>query len=215
MSATTLNNDSMKNYMEYSDEPEKLTGLLKELEVSYVSQGMRKYFPDDTDKREVIEVTVKRGERSISFDYGLSLVDSEGLNMPKNMPHSGESDRTFISMAGLPKSLTRLFITKSGKALAGRYKGMEGTFHSFQGNWTEYSKVKELRRKEALKGLLYSILCSLRSDYYCPTIFEDFCGEFGYDEDSRKAHDTWQACLKMSQKVQNILFEDEVNYLPA
>ena len=47
-----LENESMTDYMQYSDEPEKLDALLKELEVSYVRQGVRKYFQDDKEERE-------------------------------------------------------------------------------------------------------------------------------------------------------------------
>ena len=35
------------------------------------------------------------------------------------------------------------------------------------------------------------------SDCDCGAMdFRDFCGEFGYDEDSRKAFKTWRACVR-------------------
>jgi hypothetical protein len=35
--------------------------------------------------------------------------------------------------------------------------------------------------------------------------FEDFCGSFGYDADSRKAHTTWKACAKMTKQLRRLL----------
>ncbi len=38
--------------------------------------------------------------------------------------------------------------------------------------------------------------------------FEDFCSEFGYDNDSRKAERTWKSCASMAPKVRQLLGED-------
>lgn len=38
--------------------------------------------------------------------------------------------------------------------------------------------------------------------------FKDFCAEFGYDTDSRKAEATWKACAKMTSKVRQFLGTD-------
>lgn len=34
--------------------------------------------------------------------------------------------------------------------------------------------------------------------------FREFCGEFGYNEDSRTAEKTWKACKKSGEKLRNI-----------
>ena len=62
--------------------------------------------------------------------------------------------------------------------------------------------------------MLYSILSCVSLDYYIPNIFEEFCAEFGYDTDSRKAFDTWQACLIQSNKLRKVFSEDEISALP-
>lgn len=41
---------------------------------------------------------------------------------------------------------------------------------------------------------LYSVLTSLKSDATDGETFEDWCANFGYDTDSRKAMDTYLAC---------------------
>lgn len=38
--------------------------------------------------------------------------------------------------------------------------------------------------------------------------FAEFCREFGYDEDSRKAEKTWKACVAMKRKVDRFFGED-------
>jgi len=73
--------------------------------------------------------------------------------------------------------------------------------------------VKNAERK-LVADLLYSVLCSVKSEYSCDNTFEDFCCDFGYDTDSRKAFATWQACLEQSRKLQTIFTQDEINCFP-
>ena len=43
--------------------------------------------------------------------------------------------------------------------------------------------------------------------------FDDFCSDFGYDSDSRKAHATWKACRKMSERLSRLLDSAEIERL--
>lgn len=43
--------------------------------------------------------------------------------------------------------------------------------------------------------------------------FSDFCGEFGYDEDSIKARETWLACKQSLDKAKRILDADIYDFL--
>ena len=43
--------------------------------------------------------------------------------------------------------------------------------------------------------------------------FENFCGDFGYDEDSRKAEKTYKAVLAEWQNVKMLWSDDEINKL--
>lgn len=38
--------------------------------------------------------------------------------------------------------------------------------------------------------------------------FEEFCADFGYDSDSRQAHNTWKACSKLAPRVRRLLGDD-------
>jgi len=62
---------------EYSEEPNKLMGLLSQLTISIADKGEQTgYFEDDKNPRRVVAVTIKRGEREVIFDFGLSLYDT-------------------------------------------------------------------------------------------------------------------------------------------
>lgn len=45
--------------------------------------------------------------------------------------------------------------------------------------------------------------------------FGDFCSDFGYDEDSRKAHANWRACIRINDAMQKLLGEDYEAFLYA
>ena len=50
----------------------------------------------------------------------------------------------------------------------------------------------------------YSVLACCSSEYHCPETFEEFCNEFGYNEDSIKDKKTFDACKKQSAKLKKI-----------
>ena len=74
-----VGNPRIDKCCEYSEEPEKLRELLKSITITYRFCALRKYWPDDKDFRLVIEVTVKRNEKIIQFEIGLSIADTEIL----------------------------------------------------------------------------------------------------------------------------------------
>lgn len=46
------------------------------------------------------------------------------------------------------------------------------------------------------------VLSSLRTDCYAGELtFEDFCSDYGYDEDSRSAYGTWEDCAAMRRRI--------------
>jgi len=38
--------------------------------------------------------------------------------------------------------------------------------------------------------------------------FDEFCREFGYDTDSRRAYDAWEACRRTRRRLRNLLGDD-------
>ena len=79
-------------------------------------------------------------------------------------------------------------------------------------------------KQEFFDGLLYSCLCSCKSDYYASNDFEEFCSEFGYNSDSIKDKKLWEKCLigltflyikKQFNKLQKIFSDNEIECLPS
>ena len=100
--------------------------------------------------------------------------------------------------------------------------GIEGTFrHNGQiAAFAQHVIDAKLRRLDLarFKALTprvspssYSVLACL-TKYDCGT-FEDFCSEFGYDIDSRKAKKTYKAVCKEWKNVQSIWSDDEIEQL--
>lgn len=53
-----------------------------------------------------------------------------------------------------------------------------------------------------------TVLDCLCSDATCPDTFEDFCSEYGYDTESRRAERTFHACLKVRDDMREFLGDD-------
>ena len=61
-----------------------------------------------------------------------------------------------------------------------------------------------------------SVLSSLLLDSSAiDQTFEDWCGEFGYDTDSRKAEKTYKACVKNGERLKRLLGDDFETFLYA
>lgn len=58
---------------------------------------------------------------------------------------------------------------------------------------------------------LYDVLTCLQK--YDVGSFEDFCGEFGYDEDSRTAERTYKAVVKEFEAMERLFNSDELEVL--
>ena len=58
---------------------------------------------------------------------------------------------------------------------------------------------------------LYDVLACLQK--YDVGSFEDFCGDFGYDADSRTAEKTYKAVVKEFQAMQRLFNSDELEVL--
>lgn len=57
--------------------------------------------------------------------------------------------------------------------------------------------VDEGQMKDALLCFVTDARCGQLS-------FRDFCGELGYDQDSRKAYKTWEACKRATKKFETL-----------
>jgi hypothetical protein len=60
----------------------------------------------------------------------------------------------------------------------------------------------------------YDVLTSVSCDFFAPNNFNDFCAEFGYDEDSRSALRIFRAVQVQKARLRMVFNEHEVRLLP-
>lgn len=59
----------------------------------------------------------------------------------------------------------------------------------------------------------YSVLACLGSDAFCPDTFEEFCSEYGYEEDSRKALQTFNRASRFADRIRAFFTASEIEEL--
>jgi len=85
-----------------------------------------------------------------------------------------------------------------------RFQGRQYSFDFWQG--------PAITGEPTAEGCLECLLSDAQSG---EQDFESFCGEFGYDQDSRKAEKTWQACQKTTAGLKRLLGDDYEAFLYA
>lgn len=73
-----------------------------------------------------------------------------------------------------------------------------------------YKMGTGLKGGPTLADVLYSVLSDGDSGGWD---FEGFCAEFGYDEDSRRAHAAWQACRATADHLTRMFSDAELEAL--
>lgn len=67
-----------------------------------------------------------------------------------------------------------------------------------------------------LKDVLYSLLCTIKSDAGIYELdFDEFCAEYGYDEDSCKAHRAYRQCCAFSSRTARVFSDEEIGSFPS
>lgn len=59
----------------------------------------------------------------------------------------------------------------------------------------------------------YDVLACISGDAYCPDTFKDFCGEYGYDQDSIKALQTFRQCSAFAKRLLAFFTDAELEQL--
>jgi len=185
------NEKSIALCIEYSDNKEQLQNVIDTLQISCSFVSFNKVEKDLLST--TINVKIVRNSREINFEYHLSHNDTIILQ------HDNSKEIYSINCRGINNPL-RAFIVKPNNPY---YKPLQS------------QKIKNGLIQEMINHLLYSILCSIKNDYYIPDYFEDFCQEFGYNEDSIKDNKLFNACRKQKQKLIKIFNEDDMECLPS
>lgn len=146
------------------------------------------HFEDDKDKRDIYSIYIGRGKRGMSFDFGQSLNNSGVKIVNRN---TGKVFKTFDKSQYLKKDSS--FDVAKFRLLCG---------------W-QFGSCDKIELPKAPTN--YDILACLTK--YDPETFEDFCANFGYDEDSRKALKIYEAVKKEFTDLCTLFNDDELSEL--
>lgn len=119
-----------------------------------------------------------------------------------NRSFSLEFGQSIINSQHYTDTLQGRTYTTDGKARTGNY------------NITDIDTYKAVQKLTLVKGdepSAYDVLACLQK--YEVGSFEDFCGDFGYDTDSRSAKKTYKAVKKEFSNVCKIWTDEEIELL--
>ena len=142
------------------------------------------HFPQDKTPRDIYLITLGRNGREFVFNFGQSIKDS-GYYIDRDTKHRILCDGT--RPHGLPRA-TPEFIQQ---------------FCS----WGAHPP----KRHGAKKPSAYSVLACLQATD--PGDFEEFCDNFGYDNDSRTAMTTYKAVRAEFMSLERLYSPDELEAL--
>jgi hypothetical protein len=152
---------------------------LNEAGVTFKAEFLKhgKHFEDDKDERDIYKITLEREGRSYSFNFGQSLQNS-GKWMAYR--HIKGYERIYQSSKNISLFNEEVLKTVSELNKTSRKPNRLLTRESNIGKNPDFKAPD-----------CYDVLACLTK--YDPGTFEDFCGDFGYDEDSRTAEKTYKA----------------------
>lgn len=224
-------------------------------------EGFKKYFSDDTQKRNVFSWTFKRGDKVITGMFGSSINDSckPTPKLNSNEPveiYTGISTRPPIKNPNNKKIYFSFTINTTCNilnqinaktidaesiintdALQDRYdkfvsnyakgiknnepKGIMSSFDSCKNYVTKriLATIEQLKTETvlldqsdtALQPSAYDLLACLTK--YDPGTFENFCSDYGYDPDSRKAEKIYHSVVKEWNDISSLFNEKELSLL--
>ena len=152
-------------------------------------------FKGTTDKfiegltNDVYKVTLARGDRKYIFDFTQSHADSGfkllNTNTKKQVKYTWMKKEEFINLRELKR--VKMFLVRELGTLAG-------------------FKIIEPETPNA-----YDILSGVQK--YDVGTFEDFCSDYGYDDDSRKAEITYKAVLDEYNNLKMLYSDSELEVM--
>ena len=164
---TIYQNDAV--LYEYSDDPDALGKIIRELEFITCNLSLSNA-PWDGEQRIMSNVRIGYHGRVLRFNFYNSLANSRDFF----------TEHEYYPVKGYPKIKAR---------------GLDSDF---------------------LKDTLYSVLCTIRCEAGTHELsFREFCDEFGYDEDSRKAYSLYERCCDFSRDIARVFSSEEIGSFPS
>ena len=143
-----------------------------------------KHWDSDTQTRDIYECTLIRGSRKFTFDFGNSVINS-------GIVHAWSIDGAPTFRHNNVNCMASYYLKDAHKIL----------YHS--------NKFEILEKRT--KPSSYDILACLTT--YDPDTFENFCSNFGYDTDSKKAEKTYNSVLDEWKNIQALFTDEEIGQL--
>lgn len=81
--------------------------------------------------------------------------------------------------------------------------------HQLKARYSSYLDGRKYPVKPSLESVLDCLISDAASIVNSGLKFEDWCAEYGYDEDSRKAEKTFNACKEQAQALERFIGSDE------
>lgn len=177
--------EGMVNSSQYDEACELIA---KEMNLEFKAEFLKNdfHFEGDKDKRDIYKITLKRGRRKYSFNFGQSLNKSGFYAQYSRTKYNIPIEKLSLSDSELKRYV--------------RYH-LNGDFGNVVGD-------KIVR---PIAPTLYDVLACLQK--YDVGTFEDFCWGFGYDTDSRSAKKTYKAVVKEYDKMCSLFSENDLEVL--
>ena len=186
--------------------------------ITKIYTGHRPYFSKEKKFRATYQIMLTReGHQPMTFDFGQSMANSWSfLAEPFNV-FSG----MFRPFNGLQWGTISLFDAFQEVITTGNDNDNE-RYLDHRGRPSVRESIRYVRRTgQKIRGFKikkrmdppsdYDILSSIEK--YDPETFEDFCSNYGYDEDSRNAENIYQAVRKQYQELSRIYNNEEMDLL--
>ena len=159
------------------------------------------HFDDEKESRDIYRVALKRGGREYSFNFGQSTMASGPWAL-----YTWKGKRVF----GSDK------LTDTGKKAAALLSKMNNNTkvrgRSMRPHNPDMPDCVEIKRNPDFTAPdVYDVLAVLTKDD--PDTFEEFCSNFGYDTDSRKAEGVYKAVRDEFLNIERLFNSSEMDML--
>jgi len=188
--------DKLTTINEYEKKADK---FLKKTGVSFSAKFIKhdKHFIDDKETRDIYKIVIKRGDREFKFNFGQSIQES-------GVYYNSKQIKTF------PKKFNELRKIKILKYTDKEHRYLIIKFREwFCREIFPINGINQIRFGKYPSA--YDILaCLQKSDV---GDFQEFCDNFGYNNDSIKAKTIYNAVIEEFKNVERIWDSEELEEL--
>lgn len=157
-------------HIDYEKQAQKFLGKTGTT-FSLVLSHHGRHWAEDTEERDIYNITLKRGKRSCTFKFGQSLVRSKGWREKKRPDY---------------------------KLLPFYHKILPSLSDDGLGEWV----------CKGIPPTPYGVLSTLTKR--SPGLFEEFCMDFGYDQDSRRAEKVYREAMDIWLHLSRLFSSEEL-----